>query len=287
MTRTFLRDIPKIAAGSASLLAAAYVGLSPRVAGALYANMLFHPNRYPEGDYDCGEIAGIKAEDVFFAGADGKMLHGWHLSVPGSTKTLLFSHGNTGNLTGRPHLLAVLLKCGASVFIYDYRGYGRSDGTPTVQGICDDGRAAFDHLEKERRLKASSIVLYGESLGAAVSCQVSATRNCAGMILQSGFSSLRQIGIEMLPLMKIYPSALFPRPGLDSAQVLEKNTRPLLIIHGEKDGVVPFSHARELYQRAQKPKSFMPLPAAAHNDICFVAADQFIDSVKTFLMALP
>ena len=286
--KSLLRNLPKVALGSASVLAALYLGLSPRLAPRLYATRLFKPYAFPEGTWDILELEGVKRQDCYFHAVDGSQLHGWFFDTPGATKTILFSHGNTGNLTGRLNVLKLLIRAGAAVFIYDYRGYGRSKGAPTVRGICEDGLVAFDYLNRERGVPHTKIVLYGESLGTAVTCEIAAERNCSAVVLQSGFSSLKKIGQEQLPLTKIYPQMLFPKPLLDAAdRMSSRKGYPLLIIHGEKDQVVPFAHAQEIFERASEPKQIVQLPECAHSDIWCTSPEEFVKSVRLFLSELP
>lgn len=281
------RDLPKVALGSASVLAALYVGFSPRVAKGLYGQMLFHPYPYPEGDYQTGHVAGVVYRDVFFEAHDGTRLHGWFFEQSQAKRTILFSHGNTGNLSDRRPLLASVLASGENVFIYDYRGYGRSQGTPDVPGVINDACAAFDYLAKDCGLAYDEIVLYGESLGAAITCQLAARRKSAGIILQSGFASLTRIGREHVPLMHLYPAILFPHPLLDNLPILKAEHPPLLIVHGVKDTTVPFHHAEEMYARARGPKTLIVFPDAEHTDIPEVAGEKFVNALRTFLGGLP
>src|SRR5262249_24453256 len=149
---------------------------------------------------------------------------------------------------------------GSSVLIYDYRGFGRSEGVPTVEGVCDDAMSAYNFLTKNEGLHSDEIVIYGESLGVGVSTYLASLRPCAGLILQSGFVSLYRIARAVMPLVAIYPEALFPDQGLNSLALLKGKHPPLLIIHGAHDGVVPFRHAEDLYAAASEPKKFLPLP---------------------------
>jgi fermentation-respiration switch protein FrsA (DUF1100 family) len=286
MKKLFFRDWQKVFLGSASVLAALYVGLSPRFNSRLYFGKVFRPFPYPEGDYDVEQLVGIKREDVWFSTPDDVRLHGWFFSVPASKKTILFSHGNTGNLTGRLNLVSLLLQCDASVLIYDYRGYGRSQGIPSLPGLCVDGESAFDYLVKERNIPHDQIVIYGESLGSAVSCEIAGNRDCAAIILQSGFASLQKIGKKVMPFTSIYPDFLFPKPKLNTVAAMAKDNRPLLILHGKKDIVVPFAHAEEIYHRAAEPKQFVPLDEAAHSDLWSASPREYVESVRSFLKSL-
>lgn len=268
--------------GSASLLAfGVYFGLSPRVAKGLYASMLFHPHPYPEGGYGKDAVLGIDAQDVFFQASDGTRLHAWHFRQKDSKHTVLLSHGNTGNISGRPHLIESILKTGASLFAYDYRGYGRSQGRPSVEGVIDDACSAFDYIAREDSGK--KLVLYGESLGAAISCQLSVKRKVSGLILQSGFSSLTKISRHHIPLMHVYPAVLFPQPLLDNLAVLKNPHPPLLVVHGHKDTVVPFSHGKELFESAVSKKFFLDFPEAEHSDIPIVAQSRFVAAMHEFM----
>lgn len=281
-----LRDLPKVALGSASVLAALYVGFSPRVAKKLYGNMLFHPYPYPEGDYQTPHVNGLVYRDVFFNSKDGTRLHGWHFEQTGAKRTVLLSHGNTGNLSGRRSLVRAILQSGENVLLYDYRGYGKSLGRPEVQGVIDDGCAAYDYLAEKCGLASDEIVLYGESLGAAISCQIAAKRKAAGLILQSGFASLTRIGREHVPLMHLYPAFLFPHPLLDNLAVLRGDHPPLLIVHGVNDATVPFHHAEEMYAIAKGKKTLVAFQGAEHSNIPDVAGEKFVATLKSFMSEL-
>jgi fermentation-respiration switch protein FrsA (DUF1100 family) len=137
-------------------------------------------------------------------------------------------------------------------------------------------------------VRHSDIVLYGESLGTSVACEIGAERPCCAIILQSGFSSLKKIGEDQIPFTKIYPQVLFPKPLLNAAErMAARQGYPLLVIHGVKDAVVPFSHAEEVFARATEPKRFVQLAECAHSDIWCTAPDDYIRAVKDFIADLP
>jgi len=266
------------------MLAAGYLALSPLVAMPVYNYLLFFPYRYPDGAYQVTAVAGVPRKEVFFPTADGKKLHGWLFSMPGARRMVLVSHGNAGNLTYRLYLAEALLSTGASVFLYDYQGYGRSEGTPSVGGICQDGAAAFKYLTESEHIPESDIVLYGESIGSGVSCHLSNGHKCAAIILQSGFSSLNKIAREKYLLFKLYPPSLFPEPTLDSLACVKKAHPPLLIIHGLADEIVPPEHARELFAQALEPRQLVLIPAVGHNDV--QEHPQYLEAIKSFLAKL-
>jgi uncharacterized protein len=266
------------------IMLAVYMVLSPVVAAPLYKGMLFQPDKYPLGQYDVGVINGCRHTEHIMVTADGLKLHGWYFELPQAPKVILLSHGNAGNISNRQALIAGLLSAGASVFVYDYRGYGKSEGDPSLPGVCEDSRTAYAYLTHDLQVKPSRLVLYGESLGAAITCRLLKTVTCAGVILQSGFSSLKQAGVEQLGFLRCYPNFLFPQPDLDNVAILKKNHPPLLLLHGDLDGVLPFSHAQELYRQASPPKLLVKIPGAAHSNLCEFAL--YKESIEQFLASI-
>lgn len=258
--------------------------LSPVVATPLYKGMLFQPDKFPLGQYDIGVINGCRHTDHAITTADGLKLHGWYFEIPQARQVILLSHGNAGNVSNRLALVASLLSTGSSVFVYDYRGYGKSEGEPSLPGVCEDSRAAYAYLINELKVRPNQVVLYGESLGVAITCQLLKTTPCAGVILQSGFSSLKQAGIEQVAYLRCYPSFMFPQPDLDNVAVLKKNHPPLLVLHGDLDGVLPFSHAEEIYKKAISPKQLVEIKGAAHSNLYDFSL--FKASIEQFLSGL-
>jgi hypothetical protein len=265
------------------LLLLFYILLAPRVALPFYNTMIFYPHKYPGGQYDVDEIEGVKRQDVFFPSANGKRLHAWLFKHPYSRATILVSHGNAGNLSYRIGLISLLLKAGASVMVYDYQGYGRSEGSPSLAGILEDGRAAYNYLVEQEQLAGESIVQHGESLGSLVASHLAGTVPCGGVILQSGLASFKRIALEALPFLRLYPAWLFPDLKLDNAAMFEKAHPPLLLVHGARDDIIPISHSEEIYARALSPKAFTALPDAGHNDIYEVNADRYQEAVGQLL----
>jgi fermentation-respiration switch protein FrsA (DUF1100 family) len=268
------------------VLVTAYLLLSPRLSERLYHRELFNPLAYPAGNYNDNALEGIKAKDVFFQAEDGTKLHGWYFERAGASRTILLFHGNTGNLGDLQTLLCLLLRTGCSVFAFDYRGFGRSEGKPSVATICQDGLAAYDYLINQEDVPLQDVVLYGESLGASVAVQVSRARPCAAIITQSAFSSLRRAAREAVFLLGLYPQFLFPPPYLNTLAVLKEEHSPLLILHGEKDPEISITHAEELYKYASEPKTLVRLPNTAHSDIADADAELFVKTIKKFLSSL-
>jgi uncharacterized protein len=270
----------------AGILLALYLVFCPRWNYILYRPLLFHPWKVTATEPVAPPLAGVTGENVYFPSENGKMLNGWYYVNPKAIYTIIFNHGNGGNITVRTDLVQLLLMAGASVFIYDYEGYGESVGKPTVEGICEDGAGAYKYLTSVKAIHPDKIILYGESLGAAVASYISTRFECKAIVLQSGFSSLYGIACEVFPLLKIYPAFLFPNPALDNLSVLSKPHPPVLLIHGDADTVVPVSHAKTLYDKAVGPKKFLELPKTGHADIYTTAASVYVRAMKSFLSTL-
>ena len=266
--------------GSASLL---YLLMSPRVNKLVYRPLMFFPVPFPESLEDIPSLEGVPGEEYFFEGSQGQRLHAWHWRRPGARYTFLFSHGNAGNLTIRLETARNLLNSGASVFVYDYQGFGKSTDKPSVEGICTDAEAAYDLMMRELGLSGRDILLYGESLGASVSTYLSSVRECSGIVLQSGFSSLRKIAGEHFPFLKVYPDALFPKPALDSLSILKAPHPPVLLLHGEQDTVIPVSHSVELFEGAVGRKHFVKLPLSSHADVWSSSREECSRALSDFL----
>lgn len=277
----------------------AYMVLSPRIGKKLYRSLLFSPAPFlDELDENPPIVGGIKGQEFFFTTAaklaPSEMLHAWYFKdirpsqATGGLqgKTILLSHGNSGNLVIRLALVELLLSCGASVFVYDYRGFGKSTGLPSVEGICQDALSAYDFLTGQLGLAPEDIVLYGESLGAALSSWLSCRRRVAGLILQSGFSSLGRIAAERFPFLKIYPEWMFGETLLDSLRVMKGKHPPLLVIHGKLDQVVPFHHGEKVFALAGKNKMMLTIQHAAHGDLVSLAPEKMKEGISKFLLSL-
>ena len=209
-----------------------------------------------------GNLA-LEFEDVYFRAADGVLLHGWF--VPGEGKlTWLWFHGNAGNVSHRLDNLAILhRRLGVDIFIPDYRGYGRSEGQPSEKGTYSDALGALDYLLSQRQADPARIVYFGRSLGAAVAVDLATRRSPGGLVLESPFTSLRDMAKVASPHLPLF---LLVRSGYDSLAKIGRVRCPLMVLHGDRDEVVPINQGRRLYQAAQDPKCFYEIPGASHND---------------------
>jgi uncharacterized protein len=219
------------------------------------------PAPFPHGDWRPAEH---EFEDCWFRSADGLRLHAWLVRHEQPRHVLLVIHGNAGNLTHRGALASALSRrCVATVMIFDYRGYGRSEGTPTIPGLLLDARAARTELAARAGILESEIVLFGESLGGAIAVDLAAEDGSRGLVLQSTFSTLKEVAAIHYP--KILVDALVAN-RLDSAGKIRQFRGPLLQFHGEADRTIPITLGRKLFAAAGEPKTFVALPGHDHND---------------------
>lgn len=267
------------------LLTAVYLLLAPRFAAWFYRPMLFHPEPLHD-DAETPVIEGIKGESINITQTDGHKLHAWFFEFPQAKYTMLVSHGNRGNIATHDYLATALLKHGVSVFMYDYCGYGASSGLPDLSTVTSNAEAAYDYLVRERQLPPDKLILYGESLGAAVSAHLATVRQAKAIIFQSGFSSLRKIAREKVPLVGLYPKLFFPQPPLDAISNFKNIRIPVLVVHGLQDMLVPFHHAQAVFAAAAEPKQLVYFETGAHRDCILAEAERFNDALKQFLQNL-
>lgn len=244
---------------------------------SLDEKLLFYPAKFPEGDWHPTEIQFV---DAWFRTDDGIRIHGWYCPHVRPRAVVLYAHGNAGNLAHRAGVLQILqqqLHC--SVLIFDYRGYGRSEGKPTVKGILSDARAARAELARLAKVKTSEIVLMGRSLGGAVVVQLAAESAPRGLVLESTFSSFRDVAKVHFPLL----AWAVPAGKLDSAGAITRYRGPLLQSHGDVDRTVPFAVGRKLFEAANEPKQWVTISGGDHNQPptrdYYAKLDQFLQSL--------
>jgi fermentation-respiration switch protein FrsA (DUF1100 family) len=271
-----------------------YIYLCPCRDMKRFNSMAFHPIRLEAGKEPLPALDKASVENVYFVSKSGKRLNGWLFRLPGASNVVLFNHGNAGNLIHRIEKIRILLSLGLSVFIYDYQGYGKSEGSPSLSGIIDDAQAAFDYLIQSQHYSAKQIIIYGESIGTGVAGHLSRLRPSGAVILESAFLSLETVAKEKLPVLNLYPDFLFPSPHLDNLAAVKKIHAPLLIISGEKDTLIPCAHGKLLFEKAMPPKKLSLLPNNGHNDIGLLEPEtyrlalyQFFEQYKLVKAAPP
>jgi fermentation-respiration switch protein FrsA (DUF1100 family) len=260
----------------AALAAAALLALfCSNVAASRIERLIFHP--VPGAVLEPADV-GLAGEDAFFDTEDGVRVHGFFLSAPGATRALLLFHGNAENASHGLPFAAELVRRGAHVLVADYRGYGRSEGRPSEAGVYADARAALRHLVETRGVPARRVVVYGRSLGGAVAVDLAQGRDVAGLVLESTFTSIADVGRAHFGLFGLLAGRRF-----ESAAKIRNVRCPLLFVHGERDEVVPLALGRRLFEAAPGPKSFEAVAGAGHNDLAHVAGLAWLERIGHFL----
>jgi uncharacterized protein len=238
--------------------------------------------RTPDISADLQQLkkSSFSCREVVFPSANGKLLHGIFCECPGTRRVLLISHGKGNNMYLLLQKARIMLGCGASVFMYDYQGFGRSQGRPSIEGTCEDGIAAYDYLVKHEQRRGSDIIAIGESWGSGVTGQLASRRPLAGVIMHSGFSSLPSAGRSRYFWLRFYPDCCFLGQKMDNVAVFSKPHPPLLIVHGKTDTTIPFQEAERLYEKACTPKSVVWLE---NGHCCYGKRNEYGLAVRKFL----
>ena len=225
------------------------------------------------------ETIGLQYEDVYLVTDDDIQIHGWYVPHAGAKATLLFFHGNAGNISHRLDSISIFHDLGLSVFIIDYRGYGRSGGRPSERGTYRDAQAAWHYLVDERGLRADEIIVFGRSLGGAVAAALAARVTPAAVILESTFTSVKELGKHYYPYL---PVSLIARIRYPVDEHITSFNCPVLVVHSHEDDVVPFRYGQRLFANAREPKMFLPI-SGDHNTGFLLSGDVYVGGFKRFL----
>lgn len=239
-------------------------------------SQVYHPTR--DAEYTPDDV-GRPAEDFWLTTPDGLRLHAWFFaadkSSPRARFAMLFCHGNGGNLTSRPGYYRAILETGVSLLAFDYRGYGRSDGEPSEAGTYTDAATAYAWL-RARGFAPENILVWGESLGGGIASHVAATQTVGGLVLQSSFTSIPDIGAEIFPWL---PVKLISRIKYDSLSRLPGITCPVVVMHSRADTTIRFSHGERNFAAAREPKAFVEI-GGDHNDALLANRAAFISGAE-------
>lgn len=243
--------------------------------------MIYFPQRGLEATPDS---IGLDYEDVYLTASDGTRIHGWH--IPGrSGVTLLWFHGNAGNISHRlDNILILNQRLGVSVLVIDYRGYGLSEGKPSEKGLYMDAEAAFGYLIDEHGLEAErDVVLFGRSLGVGVAVEMGTRYKVKGVILESGFTSIREMAESSGSPLPIPLALTLFEARYDSLSKIGRVESPVMVLHGDRDDTVPYWMAEKLYASASEPKTLYRIRGASHNDTVYIGGEAYFDALRDFI----
>jgi fermentation-respiration switch protein FrsA (DUF1100 family) len=222
---------------------------------------------------------GLQYESVKLVTGDNVQLDAWFIPAPQARGVILFCHGNAGNISHRLDSLLLFQELGLSTIIFDYRGYGRSQGKPSELGTYQDAEAAWQYLTQQRGFSPQEIILFGRSLGAAVASHLAANHKPAGLIMESCFTSVPDIASDVYPFL---PARLLSKFEYNAIANLQSINHPVLIVHSPNDEIIPYKHGRTLYEAAKEPKRFLEL-RGGHNDGFLVTGKAYRDGLNSFV----
>lgn len=247
--------------------------------GFMYMNqpgMIFYPIKELR---DAPSNWGMQYDEVVLNTADEIQLHGWFIPKQDANKTVLFFHGNAGNISHRGESIRIFHDLGLNVFIFDYRGYGQSKGKPSEEGLYEDARAAWRYLSETKGITSDSIILFGRSLGSAVAAKLGSEVDAGHLILESTFSSARDMASELFPLLSY---VIYVRFNFDTVEYVKRITYPVLVIHSPEDEIIPYALGRKVYESANQPKQLLEIQGD-HNSGFWQSKPQYEKKIDEFL----
>ena len=225
---------------------------------------------------------GLEYRDVYFSSSDGLLLHAWLVPAKETDLVVLFCHGNAGNISHRLETLQILHNLGLSVFIFDYRGFGKSQGTPSEQGTYKDARAAREYLLQQEEVAPEKILLWGRSLGGPVAAAMAREKQPGALVLESTFTSMPEMAKKVYPYLTIKSLLRFDYP---TQKFLQQVSCPVLVMHSPEDELVPYQLGRDLFATASAPKRFLQLKGG-HLEAHLVSRDDYVQGVNDFVSEL-
>jgi len=249
------------------------------LAFVLQARLVYFPNSEEAGT---PADVGLDYRDVTFRNRNGTALHGWFIPNENAQYTMLYLHGNAGNITHRTESIRQFHSLGLAIFIFDYSGFGKSAGRPGERATYLDADAAWDHLTVAEGIAPERIILFGRSLGGAVAIELATNVDPAAMIVESCFTSIPELGARVYPWL---PIKFIARYRYDSLSRVPEIRVPKLFIHSLDDETVPFGMGKRLYNRAHRPKQFMRI-RGGHNDAFVSTGEPYEVGIRRFIEAL-
>jgi fermentation-respiration switch protein FrsA (DUF1100 family) len=243
------------------------------------SSLIYYPN-LPGRELTATPLQlGLAYEDVSLVTADGVRLHGWFVPANPARGTLLFFHGNAGNISHRLDSIAIFNRLGLDVLIIDYRGYGQSDGEVSEAGTYRDAEAAWQYLTESRGIDPDRIVVFGRSLGASIAAWLASRHTPAALIVESGFSSVPSMAERLYPFL---PVRLLATYHYDTRSYVSDLDCPLLVVHSPADEIIPYAEGRQVFEAAPGDKRFLEI-RGGHNDGFLVSGAAYLDGMRTFI----
>ena len=239
---------------------------------------VFQPSSWTEQDY--AKLSGLPLQDVWLSVDSNIRLFGWYVHAGPTQPVLLWCHGNAGNISHRLSNMLELYRRGISTFIFDYRGYGKSTGSPSEEGLYQDARAAYEFLTTQKNIQPKRLILFGRSLGTSVAGEIARQYSAAGLILEGAFPSIQAMADHHY---FGFPARWLVDSEFNLAEKLKHISLPLLMIHGQKDTIVPVKFGKQVFDGAHQPKQWYGVERAGHNDVPFVGGNAYYQQILNFI----
>lgn len=255
------------------------VGVCALFAGYIFffqSNQVYHPDHLISVD---PESIGLHFENVSFETSDGVRLSGWFIPNEDASEVILFCHGNAGNISHRLETIQIFHDLGLATFIFDYRGFGQSEGKPSEHGTYRDAEAAWQYLVQERKVHPDKIIIMGRSLGGAIAAWLAWNHTPGALILESTFISVADVAKKLYPYL---PIRLLLRFEYDTVEYLSQVKCPVLIVHSRDDEMILFSNGQRLFETAKGPKQFLAI-TGSHNDGFITTGKRYQEGLSQFI----
>jgi hypothetical protein len=245
----------------------------------IQSSLIYYPNMPGRNLVATPENIGLKYQNVQLVTADGINLHGWFIPSSSAKGTVVFFHGNAGNISHRLESIDVFNKLDLNVFIIDYRGYGQSEGKLTEKGTYRDAEAAWIYLTETRGISAKKIIIFGRSLGASIGTWLASKKTPTALIIESGFTSVPSMAKRIYPFL---PVSWLTHFKYDTKNYVKNISCPVLVVHSKNDEIIPFDEGLEIFEAAPKTKQFLEM-RGGHNDGFLVTGSAYVEGLRTFI----
>ncbi len=245
----------------------------------MQSSMIYYPNMPGRDLVATPENIGLNFQNVEFFTEDKVRLHGWFIPGKNAKRTVLFFHGNAGNISHRLESIEIFHRLELNVFIIDYRGYGQSEGKISEQGTYRDAEAAWNYLINTQGINGQQIIIFGRSLGASIASWLASKHTPAALIIESGFTSVPSMGQRFYPFLPIRWLTHFK---YDTRQYVKNISCPVMVAHSKNDEIIPYDEGREIFDAAAEPKQFLEM-RGGHNDGFMVSGSTYIEGLRSFI----
>ena len=275
MAKYVLRRLMNLLAG----LAIAYLVLL--VLARVFENQLIYLPDFPERKSGDWKPAGLPVEETWLRASDGVKLHAWWIPAPEAEFTFIAFHGNAGNITHRTDVFSFLHKLPANVLAVEYRGYGKSEGSPDESGLYLDAQAAWEYVVRERGIAPQRVIAFGQSLGTAVAADLATSREVGGAVLEAPFPSVAAVAGHVYSFFPGITALM--KTKFATGEKLAARELPLLVVHCTRDAVIAFPLGEKVFELARGPKWFFRVEGHCHEEAAFVAPAEYRSRLLEFL----